>query len=278
MDWYKIKNILVFVLIMLNIALFAVFYKVNTQDKIIRKQTQDNVVILLSKNNVRIDKKIIPDSPESFTGRYIERALETNSSFIGKLLGNEYSHNDNMYSFKSKTLSFSGNMIDFTDTSPNNPPSDLTEATIKEYCLEEMKKLDINYKTYSYDGLNFSGDKVKAIFSPSIGEYKFFDSFISFEVSKNGITAIQGKNILLAKPVPSISTKVYDINSVLLDIVSGKEISKNQITGIISISLGLYIGGGEERYSNVLAIPTWQIATENGSILYFDARNGKYIE
>lgn len=278
MDWYKIKNILVFVLIILNIALFAVFYKVNTQDKIIRKQTQDNVVILLSKNNVRIDKKIIPDSPESFTGRYIERALETNSSFIGKLLGNEYSHNDNMYSFKSKTLSFSGNMIDFTDTSPNNPPSDLTEATIKEYCLEEMKKLDINYKTYSYDGLNFSEDKVKAIFSPSIGEYKFFDSFISFEVSKNGITAIQGKNILLAKPVPSISTKVYDINSVLLDLVSGKEISKNQITGIISISLGLYIGGGEERYSNVLAIPTWQIATENGSILYFDARNGKYIE
>ena len=278
MDWYKIKNILVFVLIMLNIALFAVFYKVNTQDKIIRKQTQDNVVILLSKNNVRIEKKIIPDSPESFTGRYIERALETNSSFIGKLLGNEYSHKDNVYSFKSKTLSFSGNMIDFTDTSPNNPPSDLTEATIKEYCLEEMKKLDINYKTYSYDGLNFSGDKVKAIFSPSIGEYKFFDSFISFEVSKNGITAIQGKNILLAKPVPSISTKVYDINSVLLDLVSGKEISKNQITGIISISLGLYIGGGEERYSNVLAIPTWQIATENGSILYFDARNGKYIE
>jgi len=264
---------------MLNIVLLTVFYKVNTQDKIIKKQTQENVVSILSSKNIRIDKKIIPDAPEFFTGRYIERALETNSSFIGKLLGSNYSSSgDGTYTFKDKTLKFSGNMLDFSDKSPANPPDNFTEDDIKKYCFEEMKKLDINYKTYLYDGLNYSGDKVKAIFSPTIGEYKFFDSFISFEVSPEGITAIQGKNILLTKPVPSISTKVYDINSVLLDLVSSPDAVKNQITGIINIGLGFYIGGGEERYSNVLAIPAWQIATENGSILYFDARNGKNIE
>ena len=264
---------------MLNIATFSVFYKVDAQDKIIEKQTQDNVASILSASNIRIDKKNIPQSPVFFTGRYIERALETNSSFIGKLLGSGYtSLGSGVYASKDKTLSFSGNMIDFSDKNPSTPPDNFAEEDIKKYCLEEMKKLDINYKTYTYDGLNYSGDKVKAIFSPTIGEYKFFDSFLSFEVSPKGITAIQGKNILLAKPVPSISTKVYDINSVLLDLVSSPNASSNQITGIISINLGFYIGGGEERYSNVLAIPAWQIATENGSILYFDARNGKNIE
>lgn len=264
---------------MLNIALYTIFYKVDTQDKIIKSQAQDNVVSLLSANNIRIDKKLIPSGPDFFTGRYIERALETNTSFIGKLLGTEYtSAGSGIYTFGDKALSFSGNMIDFSDKNPNKPPADFTEETIKEYCFEEMKRLDINYKTYSYDGLNFSGSNVKAIFSPAIGEYKFFDSFISFEISQKGITAIQGKNILLAKTVPSISTKVFDINSVLLDLVSNPATSGNQTTGIISIRLGFYIGSGEERYSNVLAIPTWQIATENGSIFYFDARNGKYIE
>ena len=279
MDWYKTKNILIFVLIILNIATFTVLYKVNTQDMIIEKQSQDNVVEILSKNNIRIDKKIIPETPDFFTGRYIERALETNTSFIGKMLGDGYKSNGaGVYSYQDKTLSFSGNMLDYINKSPSNPPENLTEDVIKKYCFEEMKKLDINYKTYGYDGLNYSGNKVKAIFSPAIGDYKFFDSFISFEVSSAGISAIQGKNILLTKPVPSISTKVYNPTSLLLDLVSNTSTFKNQITGIINIGLGFYIGGGEERYSNVLAIPAWQIATENGTILYFDARNGKIIE
>lgn len=279
MDWYKIKNILIFVLVALNIVLYAIFYRVDTQDKIIEKQTQDNVVSLLSASNIRMDKKTIPESPDFFTGRYIERALETNTSFIGKLLGKGYTAAGNgVYTLGDRTLSFSGNMLDFSDKNPGNPPEDFTEENIKKYCLEEMKKLDINYKTYTYDGLNFSGDKVKAIFSPAIGEYKFFDSFISFEIAPEGITAVQGKNVLLAKTVPSISTKVFDINSVLLDLAARQTSDTNQITGIISINLGFYIGGSEERYSNVLAIPAWQIATENGSILYFDARNGKSIE
>lgn len=279
MDWYRVKNILIFVLIMLNIALSLIFYKINTQDKILENQVRDNVVSLLAESNVRIDKKIIPDTPDTFTGRYIERALESNTSFIGKLLGSGYiSAGEGVYTSKDKILSFSGNMLDFSDKNPGRPPENLDEDTIKEYCIEEMKRLDINYKTYVYDGLNFSDENVKAIFSPSIGNYEFFDSFISFEISKQGIKAIQGRNILIAKTVPSISTKLYGINSLLLDLCTGPSAESNRITGIISLKLGYYIGGTEERYSNVLAIPAWQIATENGSILYFDARNGKYIE
>ncbi len=278
MDWFKVKNILIFILVTLNIVLFTVFYRTNTQDKIIKNQTSENVVSLLSANNVKIDKKAIPEPPAHFTGRYIERVLDTNSSFIGKLLGSSYNQTESVFTFEDKTLSFSGNMLDFSDKSPDNPPGEFTEDNIKKYCIEEMKKLDINYKIYSYDGLNFGGDKVKAIFSPSIGKHKFFDSFLSFEISQKGITAIQGKNVLLSKAVPSISTKVFDINSVLLNFGTSTVPTGNQVTEIISINLGYYIGGSEERYSNVLAIPAWQIATNNGSIFYYDARNGKSIE
>ena len=279
MDWYKVKNILIFVLIMLNIGLYSVFYRTDTQDKIIKRQTQDNVVSLLASNNIHIDKKIIPTNTEYLTGRYIERALETNTLFIAKLLDTDYKTLENgSYSSKDKKLTFSGNMLDYTDKNPTNPPNDFSEETITRYCFDEMKRLDINYKIYNYNGLNFIGNNVKAIFSPSIGEYEFFDSFISFEISQNGITAMQGKNILIAKTVPSIQTKVFDINSVLLGLSTHPSTAGTQITGIISINLGFYIGSGEERYSNVLAIPAWQIATENGSIFYFDARNGKYIE
>lgn len=278
MDWYKIKNILIFILVSLNIVLFAVFYRVNTQDKIIEEQMRDNVVTILSANNISIDQETIPESPQFFTGHYIERALSTNASFIEKVLGSSYTTSENTYQADDKTLSFSGNMIDFTDQSPDNPPGDFTEDNVEKYCLEEMKKLGINYKIYVYAGLNFSDNSVKAIFSPLIGNYEFFDSFISFDVTKDGISAMQGKNILLSKTVPSISTKVFDINSILLELCSNPAASSEQPNAIISIRLGLYIGGGEERYTNVLAIPAWQIAMQNGSIFYFDARNGNFIE
>ena len=125
---------------MLNIATFTVLYKVNTQDMIIEKQTQDNVVEILSKNNIRIDKKIIPEAPDFFTGRYIERALETNTSFIGKMLGDGYKSNGaGVYTYQDKKLSFSGNMLDYTNKNPSNPPENLTEEVIKKYCFEEMK-------------------------------------------------------------------------------------------------------------------------------------------
>lgn len=279
MDKHKVKNILIFVLIMLNIAVFTVYYKVDAQDKILYNQTKDNVSLILSSNNINIDKRIIPETPDFFSGRYIERALSANSSFIAKLLGSGWAQTDE-YTFvsDSKTLKFSGNVFDFTDSAPDNPPKDFSETEIKNYCFEKMKELDIDYKSYKYNGLNFNGNNVKAIFSPVLSEYEFFDSFISFEISSPGTTAIQGKNVLLTRSVPSIATKLYDINSVLLDLASLDKMKDVKATSVISIKLGFYIGSGEDRYSNVLAIPTWQIATENGFIFYFDARNGKYIE
>lgn len=279
MDKQKVKNILIFVLIILNIAVFTVYYRVDAQDRILYNQTKDNVSLILAASNITIDKKIIPESPAFFSGRYIERALEANTSFITKILGTGWAESaEHTFSSGDKTLKFSGNVFDFTDKNPDNPPKDFSETEIKNYCFEIMKELDINYRSYQYNGLNFNGKNVKAIFSPALSEYEFFDSFISFEISSPGTTAIQGKNVLLTKAVPSISTKVYDINSILLSLANHEKMKDVKATSIISIELGFYIGSGEDRYSNVLAIPAWQIATENGFIFYFDARNGKYIE
>jgi len=72
--------------------------------------------------------------------------------------------------------------------------------------------------------------------------------------------------------------KVFDINTVLLSLCSDAELNKSQVNKIASIKLGYYIGEIEEIYSNVLAIPAWQIALENGGIYYYDARNGKFLQ
>ena len=279
-DWYKTKNILIFVLLILNIALFSVYYRTDTQDKIISNRAKDNVVSILETNNIHLDKKIIPKAPESFVGFYLERAVRTNSGMVEKLLGQGYSYDEKTGEYKtsSKTLLINGGNFEFSDNMPKNPPEKTDENYIKEFCQREMDRIGIDKKLYVFGGLNKVDKGVKAIFSAKIDSYEIFDSFISFEISNSGINKISGKNIVVAKNAKGVATKVFGINSVLLDVPSNELISKSRINKIISIKLGYYVGASEEKYSSVLAIPIWQIATDSGTILYYDARNGKKLE
>lgn len=279
MDWYKTKNIIIFVLIILNIAVFSVYYRTDTQDKILSNQTKDNVVSILADSNILLDKKIIPDAPESLTGCYLERAVRSNSGFATKLMGQNYSYdeNDGTYRSDSKSLKISNGDFDFSDSAPKNPPEKNDEGYIKEYCQSEMERMGIDKKLYAFGGLNRFEGGIKAIFSTQLGEYEIFDSYISFEISKNGINKISGKNVVIGKSAEGVKTKVFSVNSILLDVPQSGAVGAEQQSKIISIRLGYYMGDSEEAYSSVLAIPVWQIAMDGGVILYYDARNGKLL-
>ena len=107
MDWFRTKNILIFVLLILNITLFSVYYRTNAQNKIVENQTQKNIISILEKNNIKLEKKLIPETPKSFTSSYIERVVTDNIPFIIKLLGNSYSYNEENNTYKTETKSLS---------------------------------------------------------------------------------------------------------------------------------------------------------------------------
>ena len=56
------------------------------------------------------------------------------------------------------------------------------------------------------------------------------------------------------------------------------ELEKGVVHTIVSVIPGYYIGKTAESYRNILAITVWQIATDSGKILYYDARNGQLIK
>lgn len=279
MDWHKVKNIIIFVLLILDIGLFSVYYKTNAQDMLISEETKDKVVALLAQNNISLDKKIIPSSPGYFSGCYIERAVRTNSSFVTRLMGKDYKYSEatGEYTAGNKKLLIKNGIFDYSDSSPANPPKESDEKYLKEYCVNEMKILGIDEDLYNFSSFNYTDDAVIAVYSPKLGKYDIFDSYISFEISSRGISKISGKNIVIEKSAPGISSRAFGINSVLLSLPSNKLIDSSRLNKIISIKAGYYIGDSEENYSSMLAIPVWQIATENGVILYYDARDGKEI-
>ena len=106
---------------------------------------------------------------------------------------------------------------------------------------------------------------------------EFFDAYISFDVSMDGILGVSGKNIVSKIKASDSNTPYYSVISILADLVKSQELEKNAAHTIVSIRPGYYIGKSEESYRNILAIPVWQIATDRGHILHYDARNGQKI-
>ena len=90
--------------------------------------------------------------------------------------------------------------------------------------------------------------------------------------------AVSGKNLVSDMVTSRSNSRYLSIISVLPDIADNPELEKDVSHTIVSITHGYYIGKTLEKYRNILAIPVWQIATDTGHMLYYDARNGQSIE
>ena len=141
----------------------------------------------------------------------------------------------------------------------------------------EMENLGILAEVYAFGGINYVDERIKAIFTVRQEDMEFFDAYISFDVSENGILGVSGRNIVSKIKAFDSDTPYYSVISILADLVKSQELEKNVAHTIVSIRPGYYIGKSEESYRNILAIPVWQIATDRGHILHYDARNGQKI-
>lgn len=277
MDVAKVKTILIFVLVALNIALLSFLIGTRSQDSSVNQRSDDQVISLLSEKNVKLDKKLIPQKVSAVPNCLIERMLSGDDKIISKLLGGKYIKEEERYINENKQLTLNGDAFRFTDAAPADPPTDTSPAGIEKYCANAMKHMGISAENYTFLGMNSAGENVKALFAPKCAEYSFFDANLDFEISANGLVSVQGKNLISSNTISGGKTEIFSIHSILVDFADNPYLDRTRQTVISGISLGYYIGHDAQQYKSVLAIPVWQIVSENGDIFYYDARNGKFL-
>lgn len=278
MDAAKVKTILIFVLIAINIALLSFLIGARNQDSTVNQRSDDQVVALLSGKNIILDKKLIPKKVSAVPNCLIERMLSGDVKTVSKLLGGKYiKEEDGSYTNESKRLTLRGDSFRLTDSAPSAAPSDYSPASIEKFCTEAMNRMGISSENYTFLGMNSAGENIKALFAPKCFGYPFFDANLDFEISSNGLVSVQGKNLISSNTVSGGKAQIFSIHSILVDFADNQNLNHTRQTVITSISLGYYIGHDPEQYKSVLAIPVWQIAVDNGDIFYYDARNGKFL-
>ncbi len=278
MDLRRIKTITIAVLLIIFIMLSGFLISLNRRDKAIEKEANKQVVALLDKSNIILDINIIPEKNERVEESYVEKIIPKDPVFIEKLLGKGYTGKEaGFYEKGDKALIIDGASFSYM-VGENTESVKINDKTqVENYCREKLKWLGADESLYVFSGVNKAGDTVKALFSGKYEKYEYFDSFITFELTEKGIKSVQAKNLLSSSTASQEKTALFSINSVLLDIAGNPEMDKEKKTSVISIAKGYYIGR-ESSYKKTMAVPVWQIALDDGTIMYYDARNGNYIE
>jgi len=278
MDLRRIKTITIAVLLIIFIMLSGFLISLNRRDKAIEKEANSQVVALLDKNNIILDINIIPEKNERVEESYVEKIIPKDPVFIEKLLGKGYRGKEaGLYEKGDKALMIDGASFSYI-AGENAESVKINDKTqVESYCREKLKWLGADEKLYAFSGVNMTGNTVKALFSGKYEKYEYFDSFITFELTEKGIKSVQAKNLLSSSTASQEKTALFSINSILLDIAGNPEMDKEKKTSVISIAKGYYIGR-ESDYKKTMAVPVWQIALDDGTIMYYDARNGNYIE
>jgi hypothetical protein len=232
---------------------------------------------LLSKNMIYFQNNLdIPSSPK-ISNFYLEKMFGNNEDLAQNFLGKNYKNADGIYSSDKGRLKLDGDEFKFYNNSAQMI-SDLSEDNVEEICRNEMRRLGILSDLYVFSGINYAENGIKAIFTVQHNDSVFFDAYISFELNNNGISVISGKNIVSDLNVVQTDTNFYGIISILPDLAENALLPNGTSHTIVNITSGYYIGQTAESYRNILAIPVWQVATDSGIILYYDARNGQCIE
>ncbi len=279
MDLSRLKTVFIVILLIANIFMGYMIYNAEIHEREERLAMAADVSQILEKERIYLpDDFELPKTPDA-NNYYLEKMFGSSDEMLMVFLGEAYVEaGDRMFESSLGTLFVNGDEFVYRKKSVGTPVEEYSNEKIESMCREEMKRLGIMEEAYYFSGVNQISEGKKAIFTVKHNDAEFFDAYMSFDVTKNGVTAIGGKNIISALEVAESSEVYPNIEGVLVGLLKSKNLDENVVHRIISVKHGYYIGRTEESYRNILAIPVWQIVLESGQILHFDARNGRELE
>lgn len=279
MDLRRLKTVFIVVLVAINIMLCAVIYNATNFEKEERLTMTESLTKLLAKDMIYLPGRLeFPESPGIYNF-YVEKMFGNNADLIEKFLGKDSQLiSESEYKSGKGRLLLEGDEFKFFNSSPAGEIIDFSEENVERLCRKEMERLGILSELYAFSGINFVDDGIRGIFTAQNEKTTFFDAYISFDITDKGISAVSGRNLISALEVSHSGADFLNIISILPDLSENSALEKGVAHTVVSITPGYYIGRTAESYKNILAIPVWQIATDSGKILYYDARNGNSIE
>lgn len=263
MEWSKIKTILIFIFVLVNLFLFVMFFKGEYVDNTLSDEIIDNTVIILQQNNITADKSVMPKIHNNVKICIVENKYSTILDMLDA--ARQISAQNGVDYLKEDNTVISGESFTCTVNSKediSNTFKYTKQEIVKTGLLEDIEYKAVEKNGYVYFYLKFQ-NKI------------FYDSYIRVRTTNQGIQEIYGYNWLGDVVAEGGISETVSLAEIIIDFALDAKFKKN--VKLESVLPGYYIGERGETV-RVTASPVWEISTSDGQVFYYDMRNGDFLK
>ncbi len=264
MHWSRVKTILIFLFLVLDIFMFGYVMYADYDPYSTNKSEIRDVISIYKSNNLEVSEKIIPKK----TGKLgiVELTnLWTDKAKIAELfLKKGYTaEGDGRFVNGNRTLEFYEDVFVYKNTDVKAQESFRIDELLEQMYIYTENKC-------------YSGDTVRQ----KINDKPVFETALTAEGGEAGISLMSGYWIIsegtsyLQKP----PVELKPISGILIDFLSTKAYNKNG-DRITAIEIGYSTGAAENDTTHKLVsvLPAYKITAESGGYAVFDATVGELL-
>lgn len=271
MDWYKAKTIMIVFLIAVNVGLGIYIVIDNINDKKIKNSVADEVVELLEKNNIELERKLLLSNTDSQNIKKItaQNIISDYFYFSKNIIGeNVKSFKDNVYENNIGKVTFNGD--NFRGESFDGyflSEISTSKKNVKENAKKYLKSIgvdvnDVTSKLEEKDGRFF------VRFQREVENKKIFKMNITVEMTPKGIVSVSGNWYNLK--IENETDELKNIMGVMVEYMNTQGKKDKKIV-VKNIDLGYGIISGKVFNENVEFVPVWEITDDSGNTRYINA-------
>lgn len=269
MEWHRIKNIIIVILLIVNGFLLVLVGTQKSETLRYEQSALDGSIQVLAENGITLDPEAIAEK----TGRQAgttERSLLLEQKLAAALLGESAEGNDlggGLYTYTTELGQISirsGGEL----TSRLTDDSAWLTVDPESHSAELMDALDIEYQRTVYDVLGGNG---KIIYRQMLNGVPLFSCQITFIYENGRLTELYGNLLAVAEPSLENGT-VLSLPTVLMSFLDDVLESGDVCSAILSVEPGYLMT--QSFTSTIRLRPVWYIST-NTADYYVDGISGE---
>lgn len=278
MEWPRVKNILIVLLVIVNVFLFIAYANSAMRDSRVEKETREHVTSVLEKRGFSMNPELIPQKGTVLyparAARDTEGELQIAQMLLGETTSDRLGSGTVRYQSEKGEVRFrSGSFFEITLLDCEQVQN---TDSMREFVRDIAKKLEMQINSQEIP-VEEEAESYRASIVQTIIGVPIYNCRLSIWVLPDHSAKITGRMIpdqitILRGQEP------YAISGLLLNLI--EELNVQGITSgtIEELSPGYRIGtsAGSGQSGTVYAIPIWKIRV-SGTEYYMNAMNGKAV-
>ncbi len=260
MEWSKIKNIVLIILLLTNLSLLTFVLRRDFQDRAAQTQALENALEFLSEKKVEIDRALLPK--ETLSLMKMERDREQESQLAAALLGGdvtEQARGGEVYRYSGSAGSVQFHRDGVFQAAFVQGAFPLEGALPEEHAVATLAKLD--YQAQVVSATTDGSGKVTLVLRQLWQDTPVFDCQVTLTYAQDCLISMTGGRRLVGEPT-SGSGKVISVPTALFRFYQGMNTLGDVCRTIQEIQKGYVTGSGGETLT-----PVWYISTDTRDYL-----------